>query len=318
MPFFSICIPVYNQAGKMNACISSLRDQSCSDFEAIFVDDGSKDSSWEELLSLAEKDPRFRLFRHEENRSLLAARFTGMAHASGRYVLFLDSDDWLGTDALSVLQEALADEKTEILRFGYVDEPDGTEHPAPETENPLESVLGNKIPPSIWKNCYRRDVIGKVLEETEPFYCNMAEDLFLSGVFFSSAEHFERLDACLYHYDRGTGMSSTQTSFSVAKLQRDFASVTACGEHLIRYMEKYHPEHSALTQKRVEDSKLFLLFEHVVYDEDWDRIMETLSSLDTQYFDFACDRLIPYKIKRKMGLITKENAADEFWKIMEV
>ena len=170
---------------------------------------------------------------------------------------------------------------------------------------------------SICKNCYRKDVIGRALARTTPFYCNMAEDLFLSGVFFSCAERVVRLEACLHHYDRGTGMSSAQASFTPAKLKRDWASVTACGEHLLAFMDTYNPAYADMARKRVNDSKKYLLFEHVVYGEDWEQIRETLTVLEGPFLDFACERLIPFKMKRKLGLITAENAQTEYWKMME-
>ena len=122
-PFFSILVPVYNQVGKMDECIASLRAQTFPDFEAIFVDDGSTDASWPMLQGFVEQDERMSAVQHGENRSLLAARYTGMSHAKGEYILFLDSDDYLSDDALECLRNKLAAEPVDILRFGYRTEP---------------------------------------------------------------------------------------------------------------------------------------------------------------------------------------------------
>ena len=66
-------------------------------------------------------DNRFSVYAHEKNSSLLTARYTGMRHASGRYVLFLDSDDWLDADTCECLKARLTDHPVELLRFGYVE-----------------------------------------------------------------------------------------------------------------------------------------------------------------------------------------------------
>ena len=317
-PFFSICIPVYNQAGKMGACVASLKGQRFPDFEAILVDDGSSDGSWEEIMALAAADARFRGVQHERNSGLLAARFTGMANAKGEAVLFLDSDDWLSQDALETLHQAFADKNVDIVRFGYVDEPGGEKHPAPDAEDALSDILQNKIAPGICKNAYRISVIREALKRAEPFYCNMAEDLFLSGVFFSCVEkeRVKKLDAFLHHYDRGTGMSSPQASFTAAKLRRDFDSISAVGEHLLPLIETYRPACAALARSRVDASRKYLLFEHIVFNEDWDRVKEILMALEEPWLSFACDRLLPYKIKRQLGLINRENGEAAYWKMM--
>ena len=105
MAFFSVLIPVYNQVGKMQECIDSLNAQSFTDLEIIMVDDGSTDDSYQMLLSFAGKDPRIKVFRHEKNSSLVGARYTGMQHASGEYVFFLDSDDSITADAFEILNK---------------------------------------------------------------------------------------------------------------------------------------------------------------------------------------------------------------------
>ena len=99
-PFFSILVPVFNMESRMDDCIASIKAQTFTDYEVILVDDGSKDGSYEMLLGFAKEDSRYSAFRHEGNRSLLCARYTGMANARGRYILFLDSDDTIVPDTL--------------------------------------------------------------------------------------------------------------------------------------------------------------------------------------------------------------------------
>ena len=164
-PFFSVLVPVYNQVGKMDRCVACLKAQGFRDFEVIFTNDGSTDDSAAMLAGFAKEDGRFRVISHERNASLLAARYTGMRAARGQYILFLDSDDWLEDNALEVLRDELAaSPETEILRFGYIHEPDGTVKPPYPTEDPRQALLNGEFPPAIWKNCYRKDVIDRLLE----------------------------------------------------------------------------------------------------------------------------------------------------------
>lgn len=107
---FSIIIPLYNVEQYIGECVESIADQSFNDYEAIFVDDGCTDSSAIIVEELAtKKDIPFKLI-HQSNQGLSAARNAGLKEASGEYVLFLDSDDWIEPDTLSTLAKNINDE----------------------------------------------------------------------------------------------------------------------------------------------------------------------------------------------------------------
>lgn len=100
---FSIIIPLYNVGQYIGKCVGSIGVQSFNDYEAIFVDDGCTDSSAIIVEELAtKKGIPFKLI-HQSNQGLSAARNAGLKEASGEYILFLDSDDWIEPDALSTL-----------------------------------------------------------------------------------------------------------------------------------------------------------------------------------------------------------------------
>jgi glycosyltransferase involved in cell wall biosynthesis len=95
MPKVSVIIPTYNNRSRyLEAAIRSVRRQTFQDFEIVVVDDGSKDETARVVHDFA--DRRMRFVRHDRNRGEAAARNTGIRHATGRYVAFLDDDDeWL-------------------------------------------------------------------------------------------------------------------------------------------------------------------------------------------------------------------------------
>jgi glycosyltransferase involved in cell wall biosynthesis len=96
-----VVIPCYNQARFLGEAIQSVLCQGYTDLEIIVVDDGSEDCTEEVASGYAEQDPRVRFIR-QENRGLAAARNRGLAEAGGEYVVFLDSDDRLVSEALEV------------------------------------------------------------------------------------------------------------------------------------------------------------------------------------------------------------------------
>ena len=318
-PFFSILIPAYNQVGKMDRCFASLEAQKFADYEVIFTNDGSTDDTYAMLEKFCAPDSRRKLTNHEKNSSLLAARYTGMSLAKGRYILFLDSDDWLSDDALALLHEALsAQPDVDFLRFGYVLEPEGKTVEPYETDDYKKSLIECEFPPAIWKNCYRRDMIERVLERTEPFYCNMGEDVFFASVFSDCFQKTATLCKYIYHYDCGTGMSSSQAAVSSGKMQRDLQSVLASRDNLIRYYEKYAPQDLIAVKKRTVDMVCFVLFQGVFGAKDWNMLPDMIKVLATPnsqaYFDFCCDELIPLRMRSAAGQLDKMTLWGEYLK----
>ena len=97
-PKVSILIPVYNKAGYLPKCLASVLKQTLREIEIIAVNDASPDNAAEVLAEYAAKDNRIKIITHEKNGGILAARLSGIAAATGEYLIFLDADDYLDTD----------------------------------------------------------------------------------------------------------------------------------------------------------------------------------------------------------------------------
>jgi glycosyltransferase involved in cell wall biosynthesis len=117
MPTFSVIVPVYNVRDFLEEALDSIERQSFRDFEAIIVDDGSTDGSGEIAKTFCARDERFKYF-HQKNAGLSAARNCGMAHASGTYLYFLDSDDLIDVDALHFCHEEFTGKAVDVVLFG--------------------------------------------------------------------------------------------------------------------------------------------------------------------------------------------------------
>ena len=312
-PFFSILIPVFNQVGLMDECVAAIEGQTYGDFEVILVDDGSTDASYEMCLGFCEKDPRFRILRHEKNSSLVTARLTGMKGAEGDYVLFVDSDDHLETNALELLHEELVKSPVDILRFGYYrdfinDMGEGLglvmkneEIPPLHTDDPLRAVLTDEMVPNVWKNCYSADVIRKAAQRIEPFYCNMGEDVFWSTVLFTCAQSDGILEKSLYHYIIGTGMSTSTKNLSVEKLQTHVNNVRFCMDHLREYLKKYAPQYLDLLEEKFITMNCFVLLMYTKDESDYRKVVRYLKVFDTEelarVFDYGCNKVLAFKFR---------------------
>ena len=305
-PFFSVMIPVYNQVGKMDDCIASLKAQTFGDFEVIFVNDGSTDGSQQMLEEYCREDSRFRVLRHEKNSSLLAARYTGMQHMRGSYMLFLDSDDWLDTDTCEVLHARLAEEPVDLMRFGYVEEPSGKERPpAEDGGDPLGALMNSVITPPLVKNCCSAALVARAVARTHPFYCNMSEDVFWSSIMFSSAQSFGVVDRMFYHYLQGVGMS-TQAHTTPAALARNIKSIVDMSHELYAYMEAWCPKYLDKARERIGIALRYTLTNAVFPETDFYAIAEMLHTVDQpdcrDLFEDACRDLLPLTARRIWGI----------------
>lgn len=126
MPLISVIVPVYNARTFLDRCISSILEQSLSDFEVIFVDDGSTDRSVETIGRFARSDSRIIIEKHAENSGPGAARNTGIARARANCLTFVDSDDFVDRNLLERLFEASDRGAFDIVESGCraIDEDD--------------------------------------------------------------------------------------------------------------------------------------------------------------------------------------------------
>lgn len=113
MPKVSIIAPMYNVEKYLDQCISSFMEQTLTDIEIIMVDDGSPDKSGTIADKYARKDSRIKVF-HKKNCGVSAARNDGLKMATGDYVIFCDSDDWMDPRACEILYSAAVENKADI------------------------------------------------------------------------------------------------------------------------------------------------------------------------------------------------------------
>ena len=113
----SVIVPVYNAENYIEKCIYSILNQTYEDFEIIVVNDGSSDNSLNKLLKLKDEYPdKIRVFS-QENKGVSVARNFALENVNGDFIAFVDSDDWIESDYLQVLKDALAEGDVVISGF---------------------------------------------------------------------------------------------------------------------------------------------------------------------------------------------------------
>lgn len=113
-PSVSIIVPVYNARKTIARCIESIINQEFQDFELLLVNDGSKDDSGQICDSYAAQDKRIRVI-HKDNSGVSDSRNIALDLAKGKYIQFLDSDDWITTDATNLFFRAAEDHHCDMV-----------------------------------------------------------------------------------------------------------------------------------------------------------------------------------------------------------
>lgn len=118
MAVVSVIVPIYKVEEYLDECVQSIQKQTYTDIEIILVDDGSPDHCGEMCDQYAQKDERI-LVIHKENGGLADARNAGVELAHGKYLLFVDSDDWIRQDTVEMLLKEAEDKSADIVIFDY-------------------------------------------------------------------------------------------------------------------------------------------------------------------------------------------------------
>ena len=160
----SIIIPVYNAERWLVDCLDSIARQSCSDFEVLMVDDGSRDGSAVICKNYADKDERFHYY-YQQNAGVSVARNTGLCHAKGEWISFIDSDDTIDTDFLKVM--LINQEDFDAINCDYTSDPKKLGMRIGVKTISKESYLRKIIyerckTPQLWSFVYRKIIIDSI------------------------------------------------------------------------------------------------------------------------------------------------------------
>lgn len=205
----SVIVPIFKVEKFIERCAESLFNQTFDDFEVIFVDDASPDSSIKVLESVIAKYPAFhnrvKIMRHEKNKGLPAARNSGLKVATGDYIYHLDSDDYIEQDMLEEMVNAAQYCDADIV---YCDFFLSTEYherfisqPNVETTyDALRYTLGGKLKYNVWNKLVRRQLYT-INDISFPLGYSMGEDMTMIKL-IACAKTIVHVHKPLYHYIR--------------------------------------------------------------------------------------------------------------------
>ena len=209
-PLFSILVPVYNVRRYLEETFRSIVDQTFSDYEVVLVDDGSTDGSGDMCDAFAAGHGAVSVL-HQENKGLLLARRAALARARGSYIVTLDADDALRSDALEWLVGVIKDHHPDIIAFAYTRARDyrmfgpsrldmTAGYYEGEGYKVFQSVVCRGKHNNIWGKCYKREIADIDTDYSMHKGLTHAEDLLQLVPLAQSARSFYYLDEALYYY----------------------------------------------------------------------------------------------------------------------
>ena len=216
-PKVSVIIPVYNVEKYLRQCLDSVVNQTLKEIEIICVDDGSTDSSLEILKEYASKDPRFTIIT-QENLYAGIARNAGIMVAKGKYIWFIDADDYIEKNSIELLIQKNND--CDIILIGYKDIfenkiKENTKHCFLDyqlTKNVRKNAF--KAPSTIWDKIFKRQfILNNKLYFDKIKVCN---DVFFAYWSMITAASITTIPECLYNYRKEAlgALSRTRGEYS--------------------------------------------------------------------------------------------------------
>lgn len=229
MPLISIIIPVYNVENYLTTCLDSVVQQSLKDYEVIMVDDGSTDGSGRICDEYAHKLPEFHVV-HQTNKGISAARNFGMKEAKGKYLLFLDSDDFLVPGTMQSLLNLAEDNNLEILGFSIINVSEecksspleiGDMPKNLEIMNGFVYMANHQYTAQVWWYIVRRTLV--IDNDIEFPVGHMLEDAAFNLRLFSNTQRMAQVQNVLYCYRiRSSSIMHNKNKEHQQKLMYDY------------------------------------------------------------------------------------------------
>lgn len=204
MELVSVVIPVYNCEKYLPKCVNSVLCQTYGNLELLLIDDGSPDGAGKLCDEYGKKDRRVRVF-HKENQGVSAARRMGVHQASGRYVAFIDSDDYVDPDYLEILMKRILETGADMVCENCVDEGQAIwenpriEAPASLTvfEDMMEEYFRKKrFTHVVWGKVFRKEILDQAVYAEQRY----AEDIYMMLSCLRVCRRVELLTEAGYHY----------------------------------------------------------------------------------------------------------------------
>lgn len=332
----SIIVPIYNTSKYLPQCIKSILSQSYRNFELILVNDASSDNSLEICEIYKKKDQRIVIINKNNNEGVDKARFAGLNISNGKYILFIDSDDWLeGTDILSQIYDKAEETGADYVEMGMQHVMDRHSLIKEISISPIKGYINNPelfnkyyktffgyniISINIWGKLYRKSTLDKA--NLQPSNLCMGEDLLFNLMLFPHLKSIYILDTIGYNYRFG-GMTTKYNKH----LYPDLKFIYKIKEELIRKYKYFEARkwariemknilHSDICQKIIfkagTEEEIVKNISYELQDPIWENVLQIEDH--PQFHDEAFVKAIAQKNAQMLYNICLTEVKKQRWK----
>lgn len=292
----SVIIPVYNVEGYLERCLMSVIGQTYENLEIILVNDGSTDGSGELCDEFAAADSRIQVI-HKENGGLSDARNVGMDMATGEYIGFIDSDDWVDRDMYEVLYGLLIEHDAEVsicrYRNIYNDWTEDESTDQIEVYDNLSALRAiivneNNLFPThnVWNKLYKRELVDKF----RFIKGKLVEDLYFTPYVVFASRRSVYTNSAKYNYLRERPDSIMNTPVNIRRMNDELDGYV----EIAKFLDGLNLEDAALVMKQ-EFLKKLMEFQVEIKNSKVQNKAETLKSFQLKFSES------PYrKLKNRM------------------
>lgn len=279
-PLISVIIPVYGVEKYISQCLESVINQTYKNLEIIVVNDGTKDRSADIAKKYAAKDSRIKVYDFK-NGGLSVARNRGLEIATGEYISYLDSDDWLDTKMYETLLETAMKNEADMVKCGIIETNGAAEEKITFSDvkiinNEQHKAFKNYFKGILWtiacNGLYRCDLAKKV-KFTENI---VHEDNYSSGLFLYFAKKVASIPFCGYYY------RVNNTGISKGKVKRPLDKILAISKLRKELLA------SGFINKKL-DWKLSVEFYHFV--RGWNDDMYRVVAMQKDLYEYVMSNL---------------------------
>lgn len=316
----SIIVPIYNVEKYLRDCIESIINQTYTEIEIILVNDGSTDSSLEICKEYAEKNEKIKIV-DKKNGGLSDARNAGLEHATGKYIMFVDSDDYLALNSCEVLYNAIKDTEFEFVSANFA----FTNNDGIPWKRPMFSDKFQNIPldiedykksfylvnSTVWNKIFKKEFIDNNNLKFEVGL--LAEDaVFTTLAFLKAKKTYYIKDIVYYYRQRETKKGNVSISFncSVDYFKKVNEAYKIIYENFKRYNEMnfyryYYAKSTAYILYKFVDSVLLTEDEKVEVLKTMKWFFELKKELDAPHTSKAIDIITEAIIDEKYKEVLK-------------
>lgn len=244
----SVIVPVYNIEKYLSRCIESILSQTYKNLEAIFINDGSTDNSLEILEKYRKKDKRIKVI-DKKNAGSGAARNDGIEFSNGKYISFLDSDDWYEEDFLKKLYNNLIENNSDVSmcnpKMVYDDASKNKKintyfFNKIELNKTPEKILGILAMPVVWNKLYKKEIILKNnIKFPNYSFCEDVEFLYKTFLYVNK---ISKIENDLYnYYQRENSVTKKIREESIEQLYQVLENIESyIQDNFLEYLKIFH------------------------------------------------------------------------------